>query len=66
MSRTFMGLEKITLPGMRGIQALRAGRKLHNVPTQIETVVRDVAKLGRNEPCPCGSGKKVKKCCKER
>lgn len=22
-----------------------------------------VAKLGRNEPCPCGSGQKVKRCC---
>jgi hypothetical protein len=22
-----------------------------------------MAKLGRNEPCPCGSGKKLKKCC---
>jgi hypothetical protein len=22
-----------------------------------------VAKLGRNEPCPCGSGRKVKRCC---
>jgi uncharacterized protein YecA (UPF0149 family) len=21
------------------------------------------AKIGRNEPCPCGSGKKYKKCC---
>jgi uncharacterized protein len=21
------------------------------------------AKIGRNEPCPCGSGKKFKKCC---
>ncbi|MGN1105021.1 MAG: SEC-C metal-binding domain-containing protein [Huintestinicola sp.] len=20
-------------------------------------------KIGRNEPCPCGSGKKYKKCC---
>ncbi|MGA1315702.1 MAG: SEC-C metal-binding domain-containing protein [Rubrivivax sp.] len=20
-------------------------------------------KVGRNEPCPCGSGKKFKKCC---
>ncbi len=25
--------------------------------------LRDVAKIGRNEPCPCGSGKKYKKCC---
>ena len=22
-------------------------------------------KIGRNEPCPCGSGKKYKKCCKD-
>jgi len=27
------------------------------------TVVRDTPKVGRNEPCPCGSGKKFKKCC---
>ena len=26
-------------------------------------VVRDTPKIGRNEPCPCGSGKKFKKCC---
>ena len=25
--------------------------------------VRTVAKVGRNEPCPCGSGRKFKKCC---
>ena len=24
---------------------------------------RSVPKVGRNEPCPCGSGKKFKKCC---
>ena len=24
---------------------------------------RESAKVGRNEPCPCGSGKKYKKCC---
>jgi preprotein translocase subunit SecA len=26
-------------------------------------VVRDAPKVGRNDPCPCGSGKKYKKCC---
>jgi preprotein translocase subunit SecA len=26
-------------------------------------VRRDVPKVGRNEPCPCGSGKKFKNCC---
>jgi hypothetical protein len=24
---------------------------------------RAAAKVGRNQPCPCGSGKKYKKCC---
>ncbi len=28
-----------------------------------ETVVKDEPKVGRNDPCPCGSGKKYKKCC---
>ncbi|MBI2440773.1 MAG: preprotein translocase subunit SecA [Lentisphaerae bacterium] len=27
------------------------------------TVRREGAKVGRNDPCPCGSGKKFKKCC---
>jgi preprotein translocase subunit SecA len=27
-----------------------------------ETVVRTQPKVGRNDPCPCGSGKKYKKC----
>ena len=27
------------------------------------TVRRDQPKVGRNDPCPCGSGKKAKKCC---
>lgn len=26
---------------------------------------RETAKVGRNDPCPCGSGKKYKKCCGE-
>jgi preprotein translocase subunit SecA len=29
---------------------------------RVKTVVRDQPKVGRNEPCPCGSGKKYKKC----
>ena len=28
-----------------------------------KTVVNDTPKVGRNEPCPCGSGKKYKNCC---
>jgi hypothetical protein len=29
---------------------------------RVGPVVRDAAKVGRNDPCPCGSGKKYKKC----
>lgn len=34
------------------------------ITSQIETRQRnDIIKVGRNEPCSCGSGKKFKKCC---
>ena len=28
-----------------------------------EPIKREAPKVGRNDPCPCGSGKKYKKCC---
>ncbi|MEE2776048.1 MAG: SEC-C metal-binding domain-containing protein, partial [Acidobacteriota bacterium] len=31
-------------------------------PAKPQTVVRDGDKIGRNDPCPCGSGTKYKKC----
>ncbi len=40
-------------------QARRAGAG----DMQVQQVVRSAAKVGRNDPCPCGSGKKYKKCC---
>ena len=30
---------------------------------EVKTVRREQPKIGRNDPCPCGSGKKYKKCC---
>ncbi len=30
---------------------------------KIEQYIRTSPKVGRNDPCPCGSGKKYKKCC---
>lgn len=30
---------------------------------QNQPQVREAPKVGRNDPCPCGSGKKYKKCC---
>ena len=32
---------------------------------KVETVRREEPKVGRNDPCTCGSGKKFKKCCGE-
>jgi len=32
-------------------------------PATREPVKRKTQKVGRNDPCPCGSGKKYKKCC---
>ena len=29
----------------------------------LKPIVKDEPKVGRNEPCPCGSGLKYKKCC---
>ncbi|MBI5124518.1 MAG: SEC-C domain-containing protein, partial [Candidatus Omnitrophica bacterium] len=30
---------------------------------KVSTYKREAPKVGRNDPCPCGSGKKYKKCC---
>ncbi|MEG0339487.1 MAG: SEC-C metal-binding domain-containing protein, partial [Oscillospiraceae bacterium] len=32
-------------------------------PEKKQPIKRDAAKVGRNDPCPCGSGLKYKKCC---
>jgi curved DNA-binding protein CbpA len=48
---------------------IRKGRRLLNYeeeepdPEAAATVRRDQPKVGRNDPCPCGSGKKYKRCC---
>ncbi|MEQ1802750.1 MAG: SEC-C metal-binding domain-containing protein [Gammaproteobacteria bacterium] len=34
----------------------------HEHAPLVETYRRDLPKLGRNDPCHCGSGKKYKKC----
>ena len=34
----------------------------HDKPKQVNKRVSSL-KVGRNDPCPCGSGKKFKKCC---
>ncbi len=33
------------------------------LPPAPETIRKEDAEPGRNDPCPCGSGKKYKQCC---
>ena len=44
---------------------LQGAQKTMNESGQVERKPRDESgkKIGRNDPCPCGSGKKYKKCC---
>lgn len=41
-------------------QAISLNRGESSVPKPVQ---KSVKKVGRNDPCPCGSGKKYKKCC---
>lgn len=42
------------------LEYAQAGRKLHDEEQAIAAIY---AKTGRNDPCPCGSGRKFKQCC---
>ncbi|MDR0425309.1 MAG: preprotein translocase subunit SecA [Clostridiales Family XIII bacterium] len=44
-------------------QPLPRGAQPPERPKKQETYRRDGEKVGRNDPCPCGSGKKYKNCC---
>jgi len=45
-----------------GADSASSGGQAQAEPEKPETVVREGRKIGRNEPCPCGSGKKYKQC----
>jgi hypothetical protein len=48
-------------PGGGEMQA--ASNQPQGEGARVKTIVREAPKVGRNDPCPCGSGKKYKKCC---
>ena len=41
----------------------RTAQKAKGKKKKKKTVYNDKPKAGRNDPCPCGSGKKYKNCC---
>lgn len=54
--------------GWCGVPTLVGGRKTDDCPRcdtagDYELLSAPATKVGRNQPCPCGSGKKAKKCC---
>lgn len=51
-----------TLPGWEGILSAEKRKELEKAYKKSKTVVKE-NKVGRNDACPCGSGKKYKKCC---
>ena len=54
------------LPQWDSILTEEKKKELYKKQKASGTIVK-VPKIGRNDPCPCGSGKKYKKCCgKER
>lgn len=58
--------ERLRLHGLQPVFAEEAsGAEPIASPAEIEDapVVAGAQKVGRNDPCPCGSGKKFKKCC---
>jgi len=45
-------------------ESVRTGHAAHHAPRAKEKpFVHTVQKTGRNDPCPCGSGRKFKQCC---
>lgn len=52
---------KITGEALEAIHSVDGGSK---IGTDVDRTVRNEGpKVGRNDPCPCGSGKKYKQCC---
>ena len=52
---------KITGAALQAINSLDNGEQIKSEVNR--TIVNDGPKVGRNDPCPCGSGKKYKNCC---
>ncbi|MEE8385087.1 MAG: SEC-C metal-binding domain-containing protein, partial [Dehalococcoidia bacterium] len=46
-----------------GVEQDRAAAMKAQGEQKVETIRREKPKVGRNTPCPCGSGKKYKQCC---
>jgi hypothetical protein len=61
---TLFGETVAELSGWHGFKPEASRNEILNRVDSLGTLHRDpLRKVGRNDPCPCGSGKKFKKCC---
>ena len=58
-------VQRIAMPrrSRKTVEGRGGGGAMKEKPTKQGTVKREAPKVGRNDACPCGSGKKYKKCC---
>ena len=54
---------KVEIKRVQVANPITSGREGDNKGQKKVTIKRESAKVGRNDPCPCGSGKKYKNCC---
>jgi preprotein translocase subunit SecA len=54
-----LGSRSVRAPALTAVKPVAAGDGAAPAPARPQ---HTVAKVGRNDPCPCGSGKKYKKC----
>jgi len=67
------GFLEFALPVMTLVGAVGANSLMDGIPVEADSLLaqgstmrRAVVRVGRNEPCPCGSGRKYKQCCFEK
>ncbi|MCY7347970.1 MAG: SEC-C domain-containing protein, partial [Pyrinomonadaceae bacterium] len=50
-------------PPLKSLPDFKLGESVFWESEMEGTFARETPKVGKNEPCPCGSGRKYKKCC---
>ena len=65
---TIRRLFMVQLRPAQEVKREKVAKEIHAVGTEPvkQQPVRKQEKVGPNDPCPCGSGKKYKKCCRDK
>ncbi len=62
MAGTASPVQRTSVPSQPPRPGAQSAQQRMSAPAKVETVKRDKPKVGRNDPCWCGSGKKYKNC----